>query len=72
MLPSRLKMFALTPLLIHVTEPSAMPKFAPPECSLPGDMNNWLFSSESDVLALLKLVQNSVGAPPTAQPSRLR
>ncbi len=38
MLPSKAKTSGSIDVQMNLTEPSAMPKFAPPECSLPGDM----------------------------------
>ena len=82
MLPSNAKTVGAIDVLIQFTEPSPMPKFAPPGWSLPGDPKNPLFIGAPPSFAKAGVrveplrrniapVVNSVAGPPMAQPSLL-
>jgi len=71
MLPNNEKISEDIEVLIDLTDPSAMPKFALPLCSLPGARKSPLLIIETVVLGATPImpVLNKVASPPIAQPS---
>ena len=82
MLPISAKMLGSIEVEKNRTDPSAIPKFAPPEWSLPGEPQNMLFDNRPSFgeatfvhflpsKCIIAPVVNSVAGPPMAQPSLL-